>query len=126
MCSPKPADCLATGEPLKRGAWGALLAGLAVLVAVTAAEAWTAEYSWQATAGATSYRVEKSTDQGATWVLAASPTSPALVYTGTEPGLVLFRVSACNAVSCTVRPADGLWHDESKQPPAMPASLGVK
>ena len=97
-----------------------------ILAAVTPAWAWTATYSWSPATGATSYKVEKTVDQGATWTLVANPTSPTYAYTGTEAGLVLFRISACNAVACTPRWADFLAHDESKQPPATVTNLGVQ
>ena len=101
-----------------------LLASL--LGAAAPAWAWTATYSWSPATGATSYKVEKTVDQGATWTLVASPTAPTYAYTGTEPGLVLFRISACNAVACTPRWADFLAHDESKQPPPAAMNLGVQ
>ena len=101
-----------------------LLAGL--LGVALPAWAWTATYSWSPATGATSYKVEKTVDQGATWTLVASPTTPTYAYTGTETGLVLFRVSACNANGCTVRSADGLWHNEAWQPPSAATNLGVQ
>jgi hypothetical protein len=100
---------------------------LVLLLALAApAHAWTATYTWAPSSGATGYKVEKSSDGGATWTVVASPTSATLNYTGTETGLTLFRVSACNGAGCTVRAADGLWHNEAWQPPAVPANLGVQ
>ena len=98
----------------------------ALLGAATPAWAWTATYSWAPVTGATFYKIEKTVDQGAAWTLAASPTAPTYTYTGTEPGLVLFRISACNANGCTVRSADGLWHNEAWQPPLAATNLGVQ
>jgi hypothetical protein len=105
-----------------------LLAGCGLIAVVVAAPAWawTESFSWSPVTGATSYKVEKSADTGATWTVASSPTAPAYVYTGTEPGLVLFRVSACNAIGCGVRAGTGFWHNEAWLPPPAPANLGVQ
>jgi hypothetical protein len=104
-----------------------LLFALALLLAIAAeAQAWSAVYSWAPSAGATSYRLEKSTDNGASWALVSATATSPFTYTGTEAALTLFRLHACNATACTPRPADGFWHDESRQVPAAPASLGVQ
>ena len=102
------------------------IAGVLVALLTGPAWAWTATYSWTVVAGATSYKVEKSVDNGVTWVLVASPTAATLTYTGAEPGLLLLRISACNANGCTVRYGDGLWHNEVWVPPVPPSSLAVQ
>ena len=99
---------------------------LSVTLMPTLAGAWTETYSWGAVIGATSYTVEKSVDAGTTWTLEAAPTEPSLTYTGTEPGLTIFRVSACNANGCTLRTADGLWHNEAWALPLAPGNLQVQ
>src|SRR3990172_956714 len=98
--------------------------GTLVLLALpTPAWAWTAVYSWSPVPTATIYRIEKSVDNGVAWtVVTATLTAPTYTYTGSEAGLVLFRVSACNANGCTVRPADGLWHNEAWQVPGAPVN----
>lgn len=97
-----------------------------LLLPVTA-HAWTMAMTWSAVPGATTYKVEQSADNGVTWTIVGGPlTTPGLVITnGTEPGLVLFRVSACNSNGCTVRSGDGLWHNEAWAPPAMATDLLV-
>lgn len=85
--------------------------------------AWTGVYSWTAMTGATSYKVEKSVDNQVTWTVVGTPATPAFTYTGTEAGITFFRVSACNAVGCVVRAADGLWHNEAAQLPFAPINI---
>ena len=97
-----------------------------LLLIGTPAWAWTKNYASDPVPGATLYRLEKSTDVGVTWTLAVpdSPT-PAFTYTGTEPGLVLFRISAIGGAQITARPFDGLWHNEAwvaHQPPPPAAT----
>jgi len=100
-----------------------LVSALLVFGCVAPAWAWTEVYSWSASSGATSYRVERTTDNGTTWTQIGSPTTPTFTYTGTEAGLTLFRISACNAITCVVRGGDGLWHNEVWQNPLAPSNL---
>ena len=106
--------------------WILSLILLLILATHSSAQSWTAVYAWDAQAGATSYKVEKSTDNGTTWTVVASPTSPTFTYTGNEQGLVLIRVSACNANGCAVRSNDGFWHNQAWAPPGMPANVKVQ
>lgn len=103
-----------------------LLALTLLILCAVPAFAWTDQYSWDASAGATSYKVEISTDRGATWTVAGTPTTPSFTLTSTEPALVLVRVSACNASDCTVRWSSGYWHDESKMPPVQPTNVQMR
>lgn len=97
-----------------------------ILLAAESASAWTLTMSWAASTGATSYRVDKSTDNGSTWATAGTVTTPTFTYTGTEPGLVLFRVTAINAVGSNTRTADGIWHNEAFQVPLPVGQLLVQ
>lgn len=99
---------------------------VSLLAIATPALGWTETYSWTAVSGATSYKVEKSIDTGATWTLVASPAVPTYVYVGTETNMTIFRVSACNAAGCTMRAASGVWHNEVWQPLSQPSNLGVQ
>ena len=105
---------------------------LVVLLIATPAWAWTVAdvLSWGASPGAVSYRVEKTSDGGATWTTVGTPALPALTYNGTDAGLVLYRVSACTAVSgggaCTPRPEVGPWHNESWRPLPPVAGLATQ
>ena len=104
-----------------------LLPGLALVLLAAPAWAWTETLQWTIDPGATTYRVEKSIDNGATWTLVtATVTTPTHAYTGMEPGLVLFRFANCNAQGCMPRPTAGGWHDESKQLPGSPVNVGVQ
>ena len=75
-----------------------------------------AALSWQAVNGATGYKVQKSTDAGATWTAVLSgaggePTTESTTVTGLTAGAIQFRVAAvvggvtgdyCPAVSTTI------------------------
>jgi hypothetical protein len=101
-------------------------------VAAAPAGAWPVAdvLTWDPVTGAGSYKVEKTTDSGATWVVIGTPTLPTLSYNGAEVGLVLFRISACTAVggggACTVRAEVGLFHNEAWRPLAMPVHVGIQ
>lgn len=98
--------------------------GLAVLAAAGPAHAWT-QTGQAADPTATSFKIEKSTDSGVTWSVAIASTTSPWTYTGlaAETGLVLFRVSGCNAVGCTIRPNDGTWHNEAWALPLVPGAI---
>jgi hypothetical protein len=103
-----------------------LLVVILVLLGAQPAAAWTVTLSSDVTAGATNYKVEKSTNLTAWTEITnplARPTTPVVTYTGIETGVVYFRFSTCNAVGCTTRPQDGVWHNESLAPPPGPASI---
>jgi len=99
---------------------------LAVLLLAAPAWAYTEVYSWAPVTGATSYNVYKSVDSGTTWTLVASPTTPTYTYTGTETGLTLFRVAACNAQGCGLRAGDGFFHNDGWIIPLAPGGLQVQ
>ena len=112
--------------------WKILCAALALLCLSSSAWAWPVAdtLTWGAVPNAVSYKVEKTTDNGTTWAVIGSPSTPTLTYNGTETGLVLYRISACTAATgggiCTVRPEVGLWHNESWRPLSAPANLGTQ
>jgi|SRR3990167_873042 len=91
--------------------------------------------SWDQVATATSYGVEQSLDNGATWT-AVTPTAgptcagtpPRCSATVTAPatGLALYRVWAANSVGRTTRFNAGLWVCESCAPPPMAVNVGVQ
>lgn len=100
------------------------LFALALIITITSpALAWTQQYTWTADPLATTYKVEKSVDNGVTWTVAGTPATPSYTYTGTETGVVFFRVSNCNATGCTTRTYDGFWHNESWRPSGWPNNL---
>jgi hypothetical protein len=111
----------------------AILAGLALWVGW--AEAGPLTLEWGPSAGATSYTIDQSTDNGGTWAQVAAPLPS--VCTGTPircaapivapaAGLVLFRFSAVNSVGKTTRYSEGVWHCQSCAPPVQPAGVGVQ
>ena len=107
--------------------WKIGILTLAVCLLASTAWAWTETYSWSPVAGATSYTVEKSVNNGTTWTVAETGlTTTSYTYVGTETGLVIFRVSACNSNGCGVRAGDGLWHNEAWVPPLVPGNLQVQ
>lgn len=101
-----------------------ILALLAVLLLVpVAAHAWTDNISWATGTNTTSYKVETSVDLGTTWVVAGTPTTPAMAITLTSTGLTLIRVSNCNANGCTTRAGSGFFHNEAWSAPLAPSNL---
>lgn len=104
-----------------------LAALIAAITGTAEAQAWTQPLKWDADPRATNYRVEKSVDNGASWSEATNPASrpatPAFTYSGSETGLVLFRVLNCNASTCAVRADAGGWHNEAWKPVTFPANL---
>lgn len=87
------------------------------------------KYSWKSVAGATSYALEYSSDNGATWVGkkntgALTPDANgdvAYLYSGVpETGLMLFRVSALNASGSATRTEYGAWYNHLWKPMAAP------
>ena len=103
-----------------------ILALLLLLGIATSAQAYTEVYTWTPVVGATSYNVYKSVDSGTTWTLVASPTTASYTYTGSETGLTLFRVAACNAQGCGLRAGDGFFHNDGWIIPLAPGGLQVQ
>lgn len=84
--------------------------------------------AWDASTGATGYKVQISTDQGATWG-EARDTGNATTFTWTgapDTGLTLFRVSAYNGQGETINYTKGAWHNGSWTVPAAATALGLK
>ena len=102
-----------------------------------AAPAWAGPQvlSWDQVATATSYGVEQSVDNGATWTAvtptagptcAGTPVRCTATVTAPGTGLVLYRVSASNSVGTTTRFNAGLWVCESCAPPPQAVNVGVQ
>ena len=82
---------------------------------------------WEASQGATGYKLYMSTDMGTTW---QAPQDVGNVLTYTYVGvpdnvLVLFRVSAYNAVGEIITTDRGAWYDGRKTLPKVTYNLGV-
>lgn len=109
---------------------------IAALLAVVSAWAGPQELSWDQSAGATSYGIEQSVDNGATWTAVIPTAGPTCATTAplrctatvTAPasGLALYRVWAANAVGRTTRFSAGAWVCESCAPPAAVQQTGVR
>lgn len=82
---------------------------------------------WDASAGATGYKIYKSIDQGVTWSTGVDVGNVVTfkVLNVEETVLVLFRVSAYNLTGEVIRTEYGAWFDNRKKPPANPSGLGV-
>ena len=83
---------------------------------------------WDASDGATGYKIYKSLDLRATWDAGVDVGSiTTYVYTGIrEDGPVDFRVSAYNATGESVRYWSGAWYDKTFMPPDDPGGTGIE
>lgn len=82
---------------------------------------------WDASIGATGYKIYKSEDMGVTW---GTPVDVGNVTTYTylaviETKMVLFRVSAYSANGESIRYWSGAWYDQRLKPIASPTGLGI-
>ncbi len=97
--------------------------------------------TWNASAGATGYKLEYSIDNGGTWStpLDIGMVQPIDYVSGTthfllcsynwiglpDTGLVLVRVTAYNAVGPITRTDAGAWFNKSWAPPIAPKGVGI-
>ena len=105
-----------------------LMAIIFSLLLVSVSYAGDVNLKWDVATGVTGYKVYMSTDAGATWL---APKDVGLVltyiYTGVvEDRLVLFKVSAYNAVGESITHWAGAWYDGRKKPPQFAVNLGVQ
>lgn len=82
---------------------------------------------WDASTGATGYKIYKSEDLGVTW---SAPVDVGNVTTYTylniiETKMVLFKVSAYNSLGESVRHWSGAWYDHTKRPILTPGGTGI-
>ncbi len=100
---------------------------LMLLIAVPAFPA-DVSLSWDAATGATSYKIQMSTDQGATWPTErAVPSGTTFVWTAApDTGLLLFRAVSINAAGSTIRTDAGVWFNGAWKLPAAAGKLGVQ
>ena len=99
-----------------------------ILLLASLANAADVSMRWDASANATGYKIYKSEDQGQTWdsgLDVGNVTS--YTYIGViETGLVLFKISAYNAIGETIRHQDGVWYDHTKIPPEQASGFGAE
>ena len=83
---------------------------------------------WDIAEGATSYKIQMSTDLGLTWAEerdAGSETT--FVWTGApDTGLLLFRAVASNAVGETARTWSGAFYNGDWRLPDSPGGTGIE
>jgi len=111
------------GEKMKK-----ILAVLAMVLMFTGTVfAADVQLKWEVAADATGYNIYKSLDNGATWDTGIDVGNVTeYIYTGVEEtGLVLFKVSAYNAVGETVSDWSGAWYNKLWMPPLSAQGLGV-
>ena len=99
-----------------------------VMVFATAVGAVDVTLRFDPVVGATDYRIEHSTDVGATWP-GSQLTGGLTTYTYTgvpEGGLVLFRVASINAVTEATRLHSGFWYDYRNLPLDSPSFTGIE
>ncbi len=113
---------------MKKLLFWTLMAILAVLVGYQAAQAADVTLRWDASAGATSYKVYQSLDNGLTWSIGVDVGNVVqTTITGVpETGLVMFLVSAIKGGVESLPVWRGAWYDYRKLPPGFPAALGVQ
>lgn len=84
--------------------------------------------AWNASQGATGYKIQMSTDNGATWS-AGVDVGNVTAYTllgVPDSGLILFRGLAYNDVGDAVNAWSGAWYNGDWKPPTTATGLGVQ
>lgn len=105
---------------------------LMVLVLVfglcTVSQAADISFKWDASTGATGYKIYRSVDNGATWTMVKDVGLVTEITLTAQPdtGLVIYRVSAYNTVGESVRHWSGAWYNKSWEPPGQPAGAGIR
>jgi hypothetical protein len=83
---------------------------------------------WDASIGATGYKIYKSEDNGVTWGTGLDVGNVTThTYTNViETKLVLFRISAYNASVESIRLWSGAWYDHRLKPVMAPTGAGIQ
>ena len=88
---------------------------------------------WDGNSAATSYKIQMSTDNGATWSQERStPADPNAIedisYTWTDApntGLLLFRIVSSNSISDMPNTMYGAWYCGDWQLPGLPSEISA-
>ena len=81
---------------------------------------------WDASAGATGYKVYMSLDKGVTWLAPLTTTTKPFVYPGVpEDKEIKFKISAFNGVTEAVNNYAGVWYDH-RALLLNPTGFGIK
>jgi len=86
------------------------------------------DLTWDASVGATGYKVYKSEDMGVTWGTPVDVGNVLLYkYLGViETKMILFKVSAYSANGESIRNWSGAWYDHRLKPIVSASNLGVQ
>ena len=105
-----------------------ILAVLSIFLFSTVAPGADVVHKWDTTINADGYRLYQSVDNGVTWVqVGLDTTETTMVALGVpDSGLVLFRVSAFNAVDETIREWSGSWYNGDWKPINSPGGAGIE
>ena len=100
------------------------IAALILLLLYGTASAQNISLSWNVTAGATSYVLYQSLDKGATWTNVIEVTTPLVIVNAPEGQLVLYKVSAKNALGESQGGDRGAWFNSTWT--AYPTHLSIQ
>lgn len=122
-------DFLWVGNDLEIGGFMKRLMIVAVILFMASAvQAADVELSWDAAVGATSYKIQMSTDGGTTWPVERTvPSGMTFTWTAApDTGLLLFRAVSINAAGQAIRTDAGVWFNGTWQLPKQTTGLGAK
>jgi hypothetical protein len=85
-------------------------------------------HKWDAVVNADGYRLYQSIDNGITWAQSGADAvnTTATALNVPDSGLVLFKVSAFNAVGETIREWSGSWYNGDWKPVNSPSGNGIE
>jgi hypothetical protein len=106
----------------------AFLLLLTVALSITTLHAADFTLRWDPVTGATGYKIYSSTDTGTTWgaPIDAGNVTQKNLTAQPDNALVLYKVSAYNAVGETIAHWMGAWYDGRKKPPATPTGTAIQ
>ena len=105
-----------------------LIVGFSLMFSWGVAQAADVTLSWDASTGATGYKLYKSLDIGKTWDTGVDVGNvTTFEYKDVEEtGLVLFRASAYNTQGEAINYWAGCWYNHKWRPPESTGGLGIK
>ena len=105
-----------------------ILACIFVLLLCVNAQAADITLKWDASQGATGYRIYRSVDMGATWTMVQEVGAVTeFALTGQPDALTLYRVGAFNSLGDAIRYDAGAWSwAQAPKPPAPATGTGIQ
>ena len=100
-----------------------------ILLLATSSLAADLHMAWDPSPGATGYKLQISTDMGASWgeIRDTGSTVPEYTWLGApDTGLVLFRVMSYNPHGEAWNTTHGVWANEAWVPPPLASGLGIQ